>query len=164
VSSRIFNSTSGNSTLGPRSSSSQGDLLLVDQQLVNSLVMEPKGNFIRSPYVPVKGAGRAVIRSALTLLSARSQQPDQETIDLSSGSGSSDCSSSKSEVERITIVTRTSRRTKTETWWCHVTVQTDSEGESEKEGRKKRRAKRRNNKCRRLLFAVQGRRFLPTLP
>jgi hypothetical protein len=110
---------------------------------VNSTVDADASTRPISPYVPVRGAGRAAVRSALTLLSACSRQADQETIDLSSSSDSSVFSSSESELERITIVTRTSRRIKTETWWCHITVRTDSEGESEKEERKKRRTKRR---------------------
>ena len=87
-----------------------------------------------------KRARRDAVLSAFTLLSACRRQSDEETIDLSSGS-SSECSSSGNGLERITFVARTSRGTRTETWW-RVVEQADSESEDEVGKTKKKRKKR----------------------
>ena len=97
-----------------------------------------------------KRARRDAVLSAFTLLSACRRQSDEETIDLSSGSSSSECSSSGNGLERITFVSRTSRGTRTETWW-RVVEQADSESEDEvgttRKKRKKRVKKRRRTEC-----------------
>ena len=94
-----------------------------------------------------KRARRDAVLSAFTLLSACRRQSDEETIDLSSGSSSSECSSGGNGLERITFVSRTSRGTRTETWW-RVVEQADSESEDGVgKKRKKRVKKRRRTEC-----------------